>query len=96
MKELENYRKQIDELDNQIIECLARRFEIVRAVGRLKAEKSIEVVQSRRAEQVVKRVSDMAQDKNVDPELIRNFYLAMIDVAHVIEHKIQDEYDRID
>lgn len=94
MKELEAYRAQIDALDNEILECLSQRFEIVRAVGRLKAEKSIEVVQSKRAEVVVKRVSDMAIEKNVDAELIRNFYLAMIDVAHVIEHKIQDEYDR--
>lgn len=94
MKELEEYRAQIDAVDEELMNCLAKRFEIVRAVGRLKAEKKIEVVQSRRAETVVKNAEDRARAKNVDVELIRNFYLAMIDVAHVIEHKIQDEYDR--
>lgn len=94
MKELEAYRAQIDALDIELIDCIARRFAVVRAVGHLKAEKNIEVVQSKRAEIVVKRAMDMAAEKGVDPELIKNFYLAMIDVAHVIEHKIQDEHDR--
>jgi chorismate mutase len=94
MKELEAYRKQIDELDIQLIDCISRRFEIVRAVGRLKAEHSMEIVQSKRAEQVVKKAMGMAKEKNVDPELIRNFYLAMIDVAHIIEHKILEDHER--
>jgi chorismate mutase len=32
MQELENYRKEIDKIDNQIIELLFERFEVVKKV----------------------------------------------------------------
>ncbi|MFN3700516.1 MAG: chorismate mutase [Alphaproteobacteria bacterium] len=91
MKELQDYRSEIDEIDKEIMKCLARRFEIIRAVGYLKAEKNIEVVQSKRAEEVINRAMQAARENNVDPDLVGNFYKAMIDIAHIIENQIKEE-----
>jgi chorismate mutase-like protein len=85
MEELAEYRKQIDALDNQIVELLARRFEIVRSVGRLKARIKIPVVQSARVDEVKDRVGTMAATKNLDPDFVRHLYQIMIDHAHTLE-----------
>jgi chorismate mutase len=45
MNELENYRKNIDELDKNLIEILAKRFEIVKKVGEYKKENNINSLQ---------------------------------------------------
>lgn len=93
MEELETYRKRIDEIDNQLIALFAERFGIVRAVGQLKAENNIAIVQSTRAQQVVNRVTDMARESGIPPEFIKALYEDMIDHAHVIEHAIEKDHN---
>ncbi|MCD8494116.1 MAG: chorismate mutase [Alphaproteobacteria bacterium] len=85
MEELAGYRQQIDALDDQIVDLLARRFEIVRAVGQLKARIKIPVVQSARVDEVKDRVGDMAAAKNLDRDFVRHLYQIMIDHAHDLE-----------
>lgn len=94
MQELEKFREQIDALDVELIDLLARRFAIVRSVGHWKAENNVKVVQSQRAEEVKDRVSDMAAQKGINPDLIRHMYEKMIDEAHIIEHAIADQENR--
>ncbi len=94
MRELENYRQQIDALDRQLIDILARRFDIVRAVGKLKAENAIQVIQSARAAEVTSRAVEMGLAKNLDEGFVRDLYTAMIDLAHVMEHKIVEDHDK--
>ncbi|MCC6597879.1 MAG: chorismate mutase [Alphaproteobacteria bacterium] len=90
--ELERYRAEIDRLDTALIEALSRRFEIVRAVGILKAERNMEVVQSKRAQAVIDRAAALAQEKNLDPALIRKIYALMIDHAHKLENDILETH----
>lgn len=94
MKELEKYRKRIDEIDQELLTLLGERFKIVREVGQLKSENDIEIVQSKRAELVINNAVDLARKNNVDPEFIRDFYVRMIDLAHVIEHDILDKHKK--
>lgn len=84
-EELHEYRRQIDALDNQIVALLAQRFEIVRAVGQLKARENIPVVQGARVEEVKDRVAEMASRQNLDPQMVRDIYQRMIDHAHDLE-----------
>jgi len=94
MDELEKYREQINALDHQLIDILAKRFDIVRAVGILKAEKGIAVVQSARAAEVTERAVQMGLEKNIDENFIRGLYKSMIDLAHVMEYEIVEHHDR--
>lgn len=84
-EELFEYRRQIDALDDQIVALLAKRFEIVRAVGRMKARNNIPVVQSARVEEVKDRVAGIAKGQNLDPDFVRHLYQVMIDHAHTLE-----------
>ncbi|MFB8788244.1 MAG: chorismate mutase [Potamolinea sp.] len=49
MKQLEPFRKKIDDLDLQIIELLGQRFDICRQVAHLKKAENIPMMQSGRS-----------------------------------------------
>ena len=92
-EELADFRKRIDDIDDQLITLLAERFEIVRAVGKLKAKKNIAIVQSKRVDEVIKRVTQLAKTKNIPPQFIDDTYTRMIDLAHVIENDILEKHE---
>lgn len=89
-KTLDDWRREIDAIDDRIVDLLVARFEIVTAVGQLKTRENIDVVQGVRAEQVKTRVANRAAQKGLDGELVRRLYTAMIDHAHVVEHAIKN------
>jgi len=90
-KKLEGYRRQIDKLDVELVDVLARRFAVVRNVGALKAGTDISVVQPERAQAVIDRAAALAQEKGLDGDFVRKLYEAMIDHAHELEHDILDK-----
>lgn len=94
MDALQKYREQIDAIDTQLLDLFGQRFAIIRAVGRLKAENNIDVVQSARAVQVVERAMRMAAERGVDPDYIRGVYESMIDLAHIIEQEITEQHEK--
>jgi chorismate mutase len=85
------YRDEIDALDVKLLDLLAKRIEIVRAVGALKSREDLPVVQSARAEEVKDRAVALAVARGVDAGFIRAFYEMMIDHAHVLEHAIVND-----
>lgn len=87
---LEEYRARIDRIDAELIDALARRFEVVHAVGQLKAREGLPVVQAQRAQAVMDRAAMMGQEKGLDPDFVRRLYQMMIDHAHTLEHDITD------
>lgn len=88
IEKLEEYRAQIDALDRELIDILARRIRVIKAVGHLKAQENISVVQSARAEEVKRRNAQLAAEKGINPEFVRRFYDMLIDHAHEIENEI--------
>ena len=89
-EQLEEYRKQIDALDIELIDVLAKRIDVVRKVGDLKAVTDIAVVQPTRAQAVKDRAAEMGVSKGLDEAFVRKLYDLMIDHAHELEHDIMD------
>lgn len=89
-EDLENFRKQIDALDVELIDVLARRFAVVRAVGEWKAGRDVSVVQPARAQAVKDRAVQMGVNSGLDADFVKRLYDLMIDHAHEIEHNIFD------
>lgn len=88
METLKPYREKIDALDDQILDLLARRTEIVREVGAVKARDGITLVQGARVEEVISRCADIGERSGVSADLVRALYTLIIDEAHRIEGKI--------
>lgn len=74
---LEQAREKIDAIDTALIEMIAtRQFYVDQAV---RFKKSIQDVQSpERVEQIIQKVRAQAVELGIDPDLVEQLYLAMI------------------
>lgn len=88
MEILKPYRAKIDAIDDQIIDLLAARLDIIREVGALKAEKNIPPVLQDRVDEVRERCAKRGEGRNVDPALVRDLYTLVIDYSCALEEKI--------
>lgn len=88
MQELKPLRQKIDALDDQIIGLLGQRFEIVREVAALKAEKGIPAVLPDRIEEVKDRCARMGAEVALDPQFVRELYAHIIDYACSLEDNL--------
>lgn len=82
------FREEIDAIDIELIDLLARRYKIVKQVAHSKADHNIAVVQATRAESVKEKNAKMAAQKDLDPDFIRALYTLMIGHAHELEYDI--------
>ena len=84
-QKLQKLRDQIDILDNKIIVSLAKRTDIVRKVGALKKEHSIEPRDTTRFNKLLK--NKLSQAKKLD--LPQNFIKELYNLIHEYSIKIE-------
>lgn len=67
MAELNKYRKEIDEIDQQLVSLLEKRFNVVEQVNDYKKENGLAVLDSNREQQVLAKIAAQvtAADKAV-------------------------------
>ena len=91
MDGLASFREELNQLDERIVELIARRIDICRAVARYKRKSGIPMMQSGRVQQVKDRCADLAAERAVDPGFMRKLYAVIIDeTCRVEEEIIQD------
>ncbi len=78
---IEKYRKQIDDVDEQIVKLIADRIEIAKKIGDEKKKLAIPITDEKREIQVLKHVKDLAINNNVDPLEIERIYRLLISAA---------------
>lgn len=88
---LEKYRIRIDEIDRAILDLLGERFDIVREVGGIKADKNLKLFQKARVDEVLDNVTRMAEERNLSSERVRHIFIQLIDYAHEIEGHIKED-----
>jgi len=88
---LQPYRDKIDALDDQIIDLLAARFQIIYEVADIKSKEGIPAVLQDRVDQVRERCAARGRSKNIDPDLIRKLYTDIIDKSCAIEEEILND-----
>ncbi len=81
---LKTHRDAIDRLDAILVYTLAERFKQTQAVGRLKAEHNLPPSDPAREAAQMRRLEDLSQEANLDPELARKFLTFII--SEVIRH----------
>lgn len=85
---LDGIRQDIDIIDNQIVELLAKRTQLVSIVGSLK-NKQKAIRDYRREGEVLSRARRNAQKKGVDPELIEKMFQMFFDHFVALQEKQQ-------
>ncbi len=70
---LDELRHSIDEIDEQIIQLIAKRMDTAREIGEHKKENNIAILQMARWDEVLKRRSDYAQSKGLSSKFAKNY-----------------------
>lgn len=88
MEILKPYRDAIDDLDDQIVDLLAKRLGIIEEVGHFKAGHGIDAVLQDRVDEVRERCARRAEEQGLDPELVRDLYRKLIEYSCELEDDI--------
>jgi chorismate mutase len=89
MSDLTQFRADIDDIDDRIIDLLARRFAICRQVADYKLRHGIPVVLPERIEQVKTRCADRAGRQGVNPAFVLALYTLIIEETCETERALQ-------
>jgi len=82
-RELRLFRKEIDKIDNQIIELLNKRGKIVQKIGNLKKIVDLDVFQPQREKEIIKRMKN--KSKLLNKVSIEAIWKEIIDACKIIQ-----------
>ena len=88
MSDLESLRREIEQMDDEIVSLLGARFAIVKRISELKARDKLPVVVPERIAEVKQRAADKGADYDLDPAFIKRLYQLIIDEAVAQEEKL--------
>lgn len=73
-KSLEDWRKQIDAFDEELLHVLAKRINIVRKIGKLKKAHGISLLDEKRWQTVLESQFSKAELLNLSEDFIKKLY----------------------
>jgi chorismate mutase len=83
--QLDSLRKQIDEIDDSIVNLLVKRMKVVEKVGRLKKQHNLPPLDSSRWQQVINSKMEKAKSLGLNPEMVKKIYNLIHEEALKIE-----------
>ncbi|MGN9162262.1 chorismate mutase [Clostridium sulfidigenes] len=87
MNELEQCRKEIDEIDKELINLFERRMDIAIRVANYKKENDLPIYDEERESKVIKKNVDNLKNKNYDL-LARRFFLSIVELSRSLQESI--------
>lgn len=85
MNQLDDLRSQIDAIDAELLPLLAKRFEVIQAVGAYKRQAGLEANIPQRREAVRANWVQFALSHNIDPAFISQLFELIHDYALTVE-----------
>ena len=86
-EQLAAVRVAVDEVDEQIVLLIGRRERLIRIAGTLK-EDSTQVRAPGRVERVIEHVREVAEKKDIDPDIVEKTYRAMTEAFTTLELEV--------
>ncbi len=83
--DLESFRTQIDEIDEQLINLVAERMKLAEKIGAYKKSNNISILQSTRWEEILQNGIAKGGKKNLSPKFMERFYKSIHDES--IDHQ---------
>jgi chorismate mutase len=74
---LNNLRAQIDVIDNQLIDLLGKRMKVADGIGKLKKEKNVAVLQSKRWNEILGKMVLQGEEKGLSEEFTLKLFKAI-------------------
>lgn len=89
--DLSEIRDKLDELDRKLVGIVAQRQRLIPEVAEYKKKNNIERYQPEREKEIIKSKRNLAENENVDPDLIEGLFKRIIKNSHKIEKEIMGE-----
>jgi chorismate mutase len=71
---MDETRKQIDDIDSQIIELLGKRMNLVKEIGQIKKESGSDITDEGREEEIRERLKELAVENGLSDEFVNHLY----------------------
>ena len=84
---LEDWRKQIDSIDEKILNLLAKRMDISSKIGKFKKEKKVSLLDKKRLEEMVESNIKKGKKLGLSKEFIKN----LLHLIHKYSLEIQEK-----
>lgn len=88
-KTLDDLRKEIDIIDDELLKVLVKRFDVVRKIGKLKQEQHIPPLDEKRWQEVRHNITEKAKKLNLSEETISNIYEEIHNAALTLEKEYE-------
>jgi chorismate mutase-like protein len=88
MRTLDDFRHDIDRVDEVIVRLLNERARVACEIGRLKKAEGVAVYQPDREKQVIEHVRSIAVEGPLGPEAIARLFERIIDDARRLERRV--------
>lgn len=75
---INKFRKEIDNIDNNIIELLSKRKNIVKKISGIKKQKNRPIIDEDREREIIHRLKKMSKEKGLDEDFIGSVYEIVI------------------
>ena len=84
--DIADWRKKIDELDEQIVELISKRAEAAKAIGELKQQSTLPVYEPARETEVFEHVKRVNPGPLTDEQIV-DVYIRIIDVMRMLQRR---------
>lgn len=91
MNPLENFRTEIDKIDEQLIKLLAKRYSVCEKVAIYKKAHNISMMQPERIKEVINRAIKLGKNYHISEEFINKIFTIIINYSCVIEDKLMKD-----
>jgi methylmalonyl-CoA epimerase len=87
---LADMRAVLDQLDDELVEVIARRLELCRQIAHVKKDQGVPMMQDARVREVKRRTAARGASRGVEPRFLARLYDCIIDEACRIESEVLD------
>lgn len=88
MPSLKSWRQQLDKIDLEIMQLLAKRQQVVRQIGQLKLKQGLPIFQPEREQVVLQTRCTTARQLKLSESLIRQLWILIMNYSKKTQEKI--------
>lgn len=85
MNDLNKLREEINKIDEQLLDLIAQRIGVVKAVGEYKKERGLPIVDKKREEELLQKLILRGEKYSLDESIIRKVWKNFFEIAYELE-----------
>ena len=85
MSEIQQLRKQVDDVDDRILKALSERVKICKAIGNAKKKQGLPVKDSERENAVYRRIKEKAAKLGLDSRQVEAVYREIVNICSAVQ-----------